>query len=95
MKCNIGLVSEFEDKYPNATIKNCKISTEIYPLTIGASNFEEDEAWVFIDRVMHLKRHSKYIIPMITRVLVHEIIHLYGYDEKIAQSGEELVMQKW
>jgi len=91
MLCCIGLVSEFEDKYPDVHVLYPQKITEIGLITMGVSNIEKDEVWVFVDRVAFLKWHSEYIIPMITRVLVHEIIHLHGYGEKIARSGEELV----
>ena len=91
MQCNIGLLSEFEKKYPDAHLNDCKLSSKGLEITMGVANKKKNELWIFVDRIALVKQNIKYIIPAITDTIIHEILHLFGYDEHNARLGEKMV----
>jgi predicted SprT family Zn-dependent metalloprotease len=93
MNCNIGLLSEFEEKHPDAIIRQHKISVRQAGLVTGVACLKRNEMWVFVDRVVFLEQRYEYIIPILTQVTIHEIIHLCGVkNEQEVKYGEMAVI---
>jgi len=85
MQCDMSLKSEFGD--------GCEELCGVDDYTWGASNFEQQQAWVFVDRIVYTHNVFSWIIKTIIGVTVHELIHLCGYkDDDIAKRGEELLV---
>lgn len=92
MLCCIGLVSEFEDKYPDTLLPYQKLPIKQGGRVVGLASQEKDEMWVFVDKITFLKQHEEYIIEALTESTMHEIIHLCGVrDEDAAKFGVKLV----
>jgi predicted Zn-dependent protease with MMP-like domain len=95
MECNIGLLSEFEKKHPNAVTTNYNKFIMQEDLIMGVASLKRNELWVFIDRIAFLGLSEKSTIEMIIRTTIHELIHLCGVsNEYMARLGEKMVRIK-
>lgn len=91
MMCHIGLMSEFKEKHPSAFAIEDKTSVYEWGDVLGAANEDRDELWIFVDRIALLEGSLEDVMSLIIDTTVHEIIHLFGYDENAACFGEKLV----
>lgn len=84
MECNIGLLLEFQKKYPKIVRRN--------DLTMGITCPEKDEMWIFVDKIAFFEQHKKYIMDALISITIHELIHLCGVlNEDMTKFGEKLV----
>jgi hypothetical protein len=90
MKCNIGLKSEFEWYFDGAS------HSELYGKgnedVLGVADKYTQQAWIFIDKIAIPRDLFSETIKRIVSTTVHELIHLCGYGEDVAERGEELLI---
>lgn len=90
MICNIGLALEFKDSFSKKTQK--RLYGGIWKRIDGLSLKRAGNAYIFIDRIAAYGLSGRYdIIEEITNTVIHELIHLCGYNEVTARLGEVLI----
>jgi predicted Zn-dependent protease with MMP-like domain len=83
MKCNIGLLSDFEDYDPHYYY------TEDWTGVRGVACPDKNEMWVFVDQIAFYTTDNKNLILRLSLTVIHELIHLCGVlDENMAYNGE-------
>lgn len=95
MNCNIGLLSEFEEKHPDAVLRYNEMPIRLEERIMGISCLDLDEMWILVDRIAFLERRPGHLIDTLTNATIHEMIHLCGVsDERTAKFGEKMVRIK-
>lgn len=91
MRCHIGIMSEFEGSFTESVF-NAIFEYNDDNAIFGAADVGTQQAWVFIDNIVNRGGSLGWIVRTIVGTTVHELIHLYGYeDEGVAKRGESLL----
>ena len=88
----INFISSFEIKEINKKFLKHNYSTDIITFNYSGSNIELDGE-MFISEDNALNNSKKYNVPFvseITRLIVHGILHLIGYDDNTIKSKRRM-----
>ena len=85
MECNVGLISEYEERDPEYFDKYN------WDYVAGVAEPTTDQFWVFVDRIAFFNEDNRSLELRLSLTVIHELIHLCGcLNENMTDNGVKL-----
>lgn len=85
MECNVGLISEYEERDPEYFDKYS------WDYIAGVAEPDTDQFWVFVDQIAFFNEDDRSLELRLSLTVIHELIHLCGcLNENMTDNGVKL-----